>query len=115
MDLQIESRTEKGVMVVEPRGHLTLGNGTLLHREVKRMVENGAQCVLVDLSGVSYVDSHGLGQMVACHNTLRRSGGQLRFAGVSQKLSALLDMTGLPCVLQVDRDLATGLSKLGNA
>lgn len=115
MILQIQSRKKKGVVILEPRGRLTIDSQRLLHDEVKRRVKNGAERILVDLSGVSYVDSHGLGQMVACHGTLHGSGGQLRFAGVNQKLADLLEMTGLPRVLQVDRDQATALSKLGRA
>lgn len=113
MTLQVQSRQEKGVVVVAPRGRLTLDYGSALHDEVKRVVEGGARRVLVDLAAVDYVDSHGLGQMVACQTTLRRHDGQLRFTGLSQRLTRLMEMTSIPRVLQIDSDLASGLDKLG--
>ena len=115
MSLQVQSRQEKGVTVVTPRGRLTLDYGSLLHDEVKRVVEGGARRVLVDLSAVEYVDSHGLGQMVACQTTLRRHDGQLRFAGLSQKLHRLIEMTSIPRILQFDADLGTSIVKLSGA
>lgn len=114
MTIGIHSRKEKQVVVVRLEGHLTMDSDTRLHDEIKRLLETGARRVLVDLSGVEYVDSHGLGQMVACHNALHSQGGRVRFVGVSQKLRRLLEMTRLPRILQFDPDLATGLSKLGS-
>lgn len=115
MTLQVESREEGRVTVVMPRGRLTLDYGSQLHDEVKRVVEGGARRVLVDLSSVDYVDSHGLGQMVACQTTLRRHEGHLRFTGLSQKLQRLMEMTSIPRILHIDSDYSTGLSKLGEA
>ena len=112
MSLDIKSREERGVTVVVPRGRLTLDYGSRLHDQVKRVVEGGARRVLIDLSAVDYVDSHGLGQMVACQTTLRRHEGQLRFAGLNEKVHRLMEMTSIPRILQFDSDLPTGLSKL---
>lgn len=103
------------MVVVTPRGRLTLDYGSQLHDEVKRAVEAGARRVLVDLGAVDYIDSHGLGQMVACQTTLRRHEGQLRFAGLSQKLQRLVEMTSIPRILQFDSDLRSGLGKLTGA
>lgn len=103
------------MVVVTPRGRLTLDHGTLLHDEVKRALEGGAQRVLIDLAAVDYIDSHGLGQMVACQTSLRRHQGELRFSGLSEKLFRLLEMTSVPRILQFDPDLATGLGKLGGS
>ncbi len=50
--------------------------------------------------------------MVACQTTLRRHEGQLRFAGLNEKVHRLMEMTSIPRILQFDSDLPTGLSKL---
>ena len=50
--------------------------------------------------------------MVSCHNSLLRNQGQLRFAGVSEKVQMLLEMTHLPSVLRIDPDIETGLTNL---
>lgn len=111
--LEVHSQAEKGVAVVRPRGRMTLESGNVLHDQVKRLVQQGDRRVLVDLSHVEYIDSHGLGQMVACHMTLRRHQGQVRFAGMSEKLFRLVDMTGIPRILEFDSDPAAALRSLG--
>jgi len=85
---------------------------TLLADRVKMAIDAGARRLLVDLSGIDYVDSQGLGQMVACHTLLSSQGGQVRFVGPSPKVQRLLDMTGLPKILKVDPTLATSLNRL---
>jgi len=85
---------------------------TLLADRVKMAIDAGARRLLVDLSGIDYVDSHGLGQMVACHTLFASVGGEVRFAGASTRLRRLLEMTRLPRVLEVDRDVGTSLAQL---
>lgn len=112
MTLEVHSQEEKGVAVVTPRGRLILENGSLLHDKVKHLVKNGAQRVLVDLSHLDYIDSYGLGQLVACHTTVRQHKGKVRFAGMSEKLYRLVEMTRMPRILVFDRKPATALRRL---
>ena len=110
--MQIKNSNDKGVLVLSLFGRLTMDSEELLVERVKKVADGGARRLLVDLSGVDYVDSHGLGQMVAAHNLLGSLGGQIRFAGVSSKLQALLEMTHLPRVLHVDANRETSVAKL---
>jgi len=84
----------------------------LLVERVTKAADGGAHRLLVDLSGIDYIDSHGLGQMVACHHLLRSQEGRIRFVGLSEKLRRLVEMTRLPRVLEFDPDLASGLRNL---
>ena len=102
-------------MVVTLTGHLILDNGTMLHDEVKSLIEGGAKCVLVDLAGVDFIDSHGIGQMVACETTARNRKALVRFVGLRPKIYKVMEMTGMPTVLKFDTDLPAALAKLGEA
>lgn len=102
-------------MVVTARGRLILEHGGVLHDEVRRQAEAGARRLVVDLSAVNYIDSHGIGQMVSCHTTLRSHDGEVRFAGLQQKVFRLIEITGVPRVLHFDPDLATALGKLSGS
>ncbi|MFQ5723998.1 MAG: STAS domain-containing protein [Terriglobia bacterium] len=115
MSLQVQTRQESGVAVVAPRGKLTMEHGALLHEEVQKLVNGGARRLLVDLTGVDYIDSHGLGQMVACQSTVRSHGGRLCFTGLSDKLRRLLQMTTIPRILEFDPDLANAVKNLADA
>ena len=112
MNLRIHSRTHKGVLILRLLGRVTMDSEDLLLDRAKKAADGGVRRLLVDLSGVDYVDSHGLGQMVACHTLLSSQGGQVRFVGPSPKVQRLLDMTGLPKILKVDPTLATSLNRL---
>lgn len=102
-------------MVVIVRGRLTMQYGSRLHKEVKQLIEGGARQVVVDLSDVSFIDSYGLGQMVACQTTLKAKGGHMRFAGITEKTMDLIKMSGVPRILQIDPDVATSLAHLSGS
>jgi len=112
--LEVSSRQEKDdIAVVTVSGRLTIQHGSRLLEEVKRLAEAGTRRLVVDLSQVSYIDSFGLGQMVGSHTTLRRQGGQVRYAGIQPKIYELIEISGVPKILQWDPDVRTGLAKLG--
>jgi anti-sigma B factor antagonist len=114
--LEVTSHKEKGdIAVVTVAGRLTIQHGSRLLEEVKRLAEAGTRQVVVDLSQVSYIDSFGLGQMVGSHTTLRRQGGQVRFAGIQPKIYELIEISGVPKILQWDSDVRAGLAKLTDA
>lgn len=115
MTLPLQTREEQGTLVVSPKGKLILDHGTALHDEVKRAVGQGVRRLALDLSAVPYVDSHGLAQLVACHATVCREGGQIRFAGLPRKVLELLEMTHVPGVLGFDPDLPASLKKLSGS
>lgn len=115
MALRVKTMKEDDVTVVALRGHLILEHGSMLHDEVKQVLEGGAKKVLVDLSGVDFMDSHGLGQMMASQTTVKNREGRLRFIGLNQKLQKVVTMTNMQTVLHLDPDLSTALSKLSAA
>lgn len=115
VSLWVQSRQEKGVTVVEARGRMILQYGSAVHDEVKRVVEEGARRVLVDLSGVDYIDSYGLGQMVGCMKSVREHEGKLRFAGLSDKVRKLVELSAVFKILEIDPDKATSLARLSGA
>jgi anti-sigma B factor antagonist len=115
MTLAVESSEKKGVTVVTVRGRLIMQHGAKLQDEVKRQVSEGARRVLVDMTEVDYIDSFGLGQMVACMKALGEQKGKIRFAGLSDKVRKLIDISAVYKILDLDPDLRTGLSRIGHS
>jgi len=114
--LEVTSRKEKDdIAVVTVRGRLTIQHGSRLLEEVKRLAEAGTRHVVVDLSQVNYIDSFGVGQMVGSHTSLRRQGGQVRYAGIQPKILELIEISGVPKILKWAPDVRTGLAKLTDA
>ncbi|MBI2956319.1 MAG: STAS domain-containing protein [Acidobacteria bacterium] len=115
MPLHLRTRQEEAAVVVALKGHLILDNGTMLHDEIKSLFAGGAHKVVVDLAGVDFIDSHGIGQLVACQTTASERQGEVRFVGLRPKLMQALQITGVPSVLKFEPDLPTALGKLGEA
>jgi anti-sigma B factor antagonist len=78
------------------RGRLTLGEGSrTLRALISDVAAEGHKVLVLDLALVSYVDSSGLGALVAGYNTLKAQGGSVRLLNVPPRVQALLAMSGL--------------------
>ncbi len=90
---------------------LPLGRGSSLelHNAVRDQVAGGHHKILLNLREVSYVDSSGLGELVACSTTLRNQSGQLRICNATARIQDLLRITRLDFTLGSDEDEATAL------
>ncbi len=85
------------------------GRDLALQELVLDQVANGHQKILLNLREAFYIDSSGLGQLVACSTMLRNQGGQLRICNASTRILDLLRITHLESSLNLDRDEATAL------
>ena len=98
--MNIDQKVSGDVMVVKVNGDITLNQGgdVLLKDKIQSLLQQGHKKLVLDLGGVSYVDSAGLGQLVQIHSTARSNGGSLRIANVTKKLKDLLVVTKLVTV-----------------
>jgi len=98
--MQLEQRMTGDVTVIKISGDITLNQGgdVLLKDKIQSLLQQGHTKLVLDLGGVSYVDSAGLGQLVQIHATTKNSGGALRMANVTKRLKDLLVVTKLVTV-----------------
>ena len=98
--MQIQEKMTGDVAVIAVNGEITLnaGGDVLLKDKVQSLLQQGHKKIVIDLGGVSYVDSAGLGQLVQIHATTRNQGGALRLANVTKRLKDLLVVTKLVTV-----------------
>ena len=98
--MQIDQKLAGDVMVVHVSGDITLNQGgdVLLKDKIQSLLAQGHKKLVLDLGGVAYVDSAGLGQLVQVHATTRNQGGALRLANTTKKLKDLLVITRLVTV-----------------
>jgi anti-sigma B factor antagonist len=98
--MQIEEKVQGDVAVIKVTGEITLNQGgdVLLKDKVQSLLQQGHRKLVMDLGGVSYVDSAGLGQLVQIHATAKNHGGSLRLANVTKRLKDLLVVTKLVTV-----------------
>ena len=83
-------------MVVEVAGELDLHSAPQLRAEVGRAIEQGgAPLLVVDLSGVTFLDSTGVGVLVGALKRAREAGGALHFCGAQPRVRRVFEITGL--------------------
>lgn len=99
--MKIEARHVRGVTILEPVGKITIGVGDVALREaVHEALEAGARFILVNLSGVSTIDSSGVGELVSAYTTVTSRGGKLKLCSLPAKVIDILQMTQLITVFE---------------
>lgn len=91
---------EDDAVVIRPSGRLNLLAAPRLREVVGRAVAEGRTDVVVDLSGTEFMDSSGLGALVASLKRARQAGGDLRIAALTPQVQMVLQLTNLDRVLR---------------
>ncbi len=100
--MKIEARHSQGVTIIEPKGKITIGVGDVALRDaVGEALEAGARNILVNLGGVSTIDSSGIGELVSAYTTVSNRGGKLKLYNLPPKVSDILQITQLISVFEV--------------
>jgi anti-sigma B factor antagonist len=103
--MELEIRSKDGVSVVSISGPLTLGENTSTLRNALRGLSAGGQTrILLDLAGVTYIDSSGLGVLVSNLAKTTNLGGQLKLLNLTHRVKDLLLIAKLLTVFEVYRD-----------
>jgi anti-sigma B factor antagonist len=101
MQLKISTRILDGITVVDCCGRIVFGEeGAALRDAVKELLAETKQIVL-NLGGVSYIDSGGLGTLVGLYTSARSAGGSIKLANLTQRVGDLLQVTKLLTVFDV--------------
>jgi len=99
--MEISERTIGALTVLDLSGKLTISDGAqLLKDKSESLVFQGRNQIIVNLAAVPYIDSGGLGQLVACYTTLAKAGGRLTLLHVNTKNHDLLSITKLVSVFE---------------
>jgi anti-sigma B factor antagonist len=96
MSLDVQTRqADNGVTVVAPTGRLDVAGAPALKDAIAEAARNTPARVVIDMEGVSFVDSTGLGSVIAALKQLRSSQGELRLAAPNQQVRVVLELTTL--------------------
>jgi anti-sigma B factor antagonist len=110
-ELNINERQAGDVTVLDMSGKITIGEGSVaLRTAIRRVLEEGKRRILLNLAGVSYIDSSGIGELVSSYTAINKDGGQLKLLNLTQKLQDLLAITKLLTVFDVYENEAEALN-----
>ena len=109
--MKATSRTANGVEIIKLEGKITIGAGDSQLREViGNALTAGKTSLLLDMSGVTTIDSSGIGELVGSYTTVTNRGGKLKLLHLPAKLNELLHVTQLITVFEVYDNEAEALS-----
>ena len=99
--MKINVRNVGNVAVVDLSGKITIGEGDILLRDkIQELLESGKKNLLLNMEKVSYMDSAGIGELVACYKRAREKSGTVKLLKASGKVADLLQLTKLQEVFE---------------
>jgi anti-sigma B factor antagonist len=107
------TRRVQGITIIDLEGRITLGSGTGELRELVRNAVQESPNIILNLGGVDYVDSAGLGELVGGYTTVANRGGALKLLNPQKKLDGLLQLTKLYTVFETFNDESAAISSFG--
>ncbi len=101
MQLKLATKTKDGIIIVDCTGRIVFGEESSLMREtVKKAISENNRIVL-NLGEVNYIDSGGLGTLVALRTTAQNAGGTIKLTSLTKRVGDLLQVTKLLTVFDV--------------
>ncbi len=111
MDFSLTTRTVSDVLIIEAVGRLTLGvAATSFGDAVSAGFAGERKCVLVNLEGVTYIDSSGIGELLSGLKKAVAAGGGFKVLRVSPRVEGLMRLTGVYPHFSFFRDEAAALA-----
>jgi anti-sigma B factor antagonist len=105
MALEIQQREREGIIILKLDGRITMGpEAGALRERVAELNAAGTRNLVLDMAGVNYVDSTGLGALVMCATSLRKNGGNVKLLNLNRRNIELLVMTKLATVFEIFTD-----------
>ena len=110
-DLEVKERQAGDVTILDMNGSVRMGEGSIsLRNAIRRLVDEGKKKILLNLARVNYIDSSGIGELIANYTTASREGGQLKLLNHTDKIQNLLVITKLLTVFDVYENEADALN-----
>ncbi len=113
--MDIKMRDHLGIVVFDIEGEIKVSDvpGPTLHQLIKDQLERGKRDILLDLKKVDFIDSFGIGELLASYVSIQNLGGKLKLCHVSKKLFLLFEITRLVTVLEIYEDCDHALKSFG--
>jgi anti-sigma B factor antagonist len=116
MSASVNTRKAGGVIIVAISGRLTAGEPALRLRDaIQQSLAGGHVKFAINLADISYIDSSGLGELVATYTTVKRAQGDLKLLKLTSRTKDLLQMTKLLTVFDTYDDEQKAVAALTSA
>lgn len=107
--MQINDDKVNGISVLQIKGRVDVSNAKLLKIKVQDLIGHGAVNFLITMDKVDYIDSSGLGVLVACLKAANKAGGTVKIVGLKEYPKQVFQTMRLDRVFQLYDELAQAL------
>jgi anti-sigma B factor antagonist len=116
MSVKLTTHEVRDVTIVDASGKLTLGEGTSsLRSKIKELVQGGSRKIVLNLADVTYIDSSGLGELIAAHTTITTAEGEMKLLNLAKRVHDLLKLTKLYTVFESFDDETAAVDSFSSA
>jgi anti-sigma B factor antagonist len=116
MSLKLTTHQKGEVIIVVVSGKLTMGEGTsTLRTKIRELVASGSRRIVLNMADVSYMDSSGMGELIAAHTTVTTAGGEIKLLNLAKRVHDLLKLTKLYTVFEACEDEALAVNSFSMA
>lgn len=109
--MEINTREKEGITILDVEGEIRRSEASdvTLHQMIKDQLEQGKKKFLLNLDKVEFIDSFGVGEILASHISTQNAGGRLKLTNISKKISLVFQVTMLDRVLKICSDESKAL------
>ncbi len=116
INLYINERRTGDVTILDVKGKLRIGGNSLaLHKSIRCLLSEQKKLIVLNLAGVTFIDSCGFGELVASQISVKNAGGEIKLAGLTETLHELFSVTRLLQVFDVYQNEADALQNFVSA
>ncbi len=107
----IKTRDVSDIVVFDIEGEIrrTETAETTLHQHVKKLLDSGKRKFVLNLEKVEFIDSFGVGEILASYISIQNLGGKLKLATLSKRIRLVFQVTGLDKVLEIHETVQAAL------
>jgi anti-sigma B factor antagonist len=100
-ELDISERQANGITILDLSGDITFSQGNVvLRKNIRLLLSEGKKNILLNFSGVKFVDSSGIGELVSALTAINREEGQLKLLNLPSRIKELLAITKLSTIFE---------------
>lgn len=116
MNMTISTRIVGGIAILDLGGRIVLGEeSAALRDQICDLLSQGHTQIMLNLGGVEYIDSMGLGSLVGAFATVKKQGGELKLCNLPEKVADVMQITKLYTVFDILGDEAAGLKSFSQS
>ena len=107
-------RESDGIVIIDLAGEIcrSTASSTTLHAIIKSQIEQGSRNILLNMEGVEFVDSFGIGELLAGYISIQNAGGKIKLIGIPRRVDIVFRVVGLDRVFEVFRTESSALQSL---